>query len=158
MEEQERTRERKWRDKGFPWKRMISGSKSGYRRLYPDNDVHFNMNIFTPSRIWWNGDLDLTKDNLALQEVCDEQGEEMIFLSEMLGWNGAEEKSYEWLKENAHAIFTPGEKEYQVRVYDGLQGVKTEGNMTVVTGKGVAWEKVPVVEYKEPPIGDFDIE
>jgi len=157
MSEQERTRERKWRDKGFPFKRMISGSKSGYRRMYPEHDVMFNANIFTPSGTFWNGDLDITKDCFALQELCNDINEEMIIVSEMLGWNGAENRKYEELSADAHAKFTPNQEVYHVRVYDGFHGVKID-NMTVLTGKGINWKEVPVEKYVEPPIGDFDEE
>jgi len=145
MTKNERTRERNWRDKGFPYKRMISGSKSGYRHLFPDNDVIFNANIFTPSGIYWNGDLDITKDCIALQELCNEAGEEMIIVSEMLGWDGAEGRSYEELEADAHAKFTPNQKKYLRRIYDGLHGV-TIDKMTVLTGKGVSWEEVNIHE------------
>ena len=140
---EERRIEREWRDKGFPWKRMIAGSKSGYWSRHPNNDVMFNANIFTPSGIYWNGDLDITIDCVALQELCDGVGEEMIIVTEMIGWQGAEEKSYDELKENAHVLFTPNEKEYLRRVYDGIHGVK-DGNMTIITSKGVDWEKKPI--------------
>lgn len=157
MKKKERTREREWRDKGFPFKRMISGSKSGYRRMFPEHDVMFNANIFTPSGTFWNGDLDITKDCFALQELCNGIGEEMIIVSEMLGWDGADGRTYEELSGDAHAKFTPNQEVYQERVYDGLHGV-TIDKMTVVTGNGVDWKEVPIIEWKDPPIGDFDTE
>jgi hypothetical protein len=127
---------------------MISGSKSGYRRIFPEHDVIFNANIFTPSGIWWNGDLDLTKDNHTIQKLCNDLGEELIVLYESLGWQGAEHKSYEELEEHAHAKFTPKKRTYLRRVYEGIHGVK-DGNMTVITGKGVNWEKVKVKKFYE---------
>lgn len=127
-------------------KRMISGSKSGYRRSYPEHDVMFNANMFTPSGIWWNGDLDITKDNQKIQNLCDELGEEIIVLYESLGWEGAEHKSYEELKEHAHALFTPSKKAYLRRIYEGLHGVK-DGKMTIITSKGVDWEEIKVEKY-----------
>jgi hypothetical protein len=122
--------------------RMISGSKSGYRRAYPDNDVLFNANIFSPSgRNKWYGDLDITKDAKVLQEICDELQEELIVVPEMLGRFGAEERKYKLLEADAHTKFIPNEKEYLSRVYDGMHGV-TIDNMTIVTSKGVDWKRV----------------
>ena len=123
--------------------RMISGSKSGYRKRYPKHDIIFNANIFTQSGKEFHGDLDLTKDNLLLQKICDELGEEMIVLSEMLGRFGAEDRPYEELEVDAHAKFLPNKKQFLVREYEGIRGVII-GNTTVVTGNGVAWGKVKV--------------
>jgi len=121
--------------------RMISGSKSGYRSRYPKHDVLFNGNILIPSvgKVWW-GDLDITIDNKKLQNVCDELGEEMIVVSEMMGRFGAEERPYDEIFKNAHTRFTPNAKEYEERVYDGFDAV-TIDNMTIVTSKGVDWIK-----------------
>lgn len=121
--------------------RMISGSKSGYRGRYPKNDVVFNANIFTPSngRVWY-GDLDITLDNKVLQSICNEIGEEMIVVSEMFGRFGAENRPYEEIFKNAHTKFTPNAKQYEERVYGGLEGV-TIDNITIVTSKGIDWIK-----------------
>ena len=55
---------------------MISGSKSGYREMFPDNIVVFNANIATNSNgKIWHGDLDLTKQEtvlMFLRKVCEE--------------------------------------------------------------------------------------
>lgn len=123
--------------------RMISGSKSGYRHNHPKNDILFNANIFTTSGKKFHGDLDLTKDYIDLQEICNELDEEMIVISEMLGHFDAENRPYEELKADAHAKFIPNKNEYLVRVYDGLKGV-TIDNMMVVTGKGVDWKKIKI--------------
>ena len=128
--------------------RMISGSKSGYRRRYPNHDIIFNANIFTQNGKEFHGDLDLTKDNLPLQRICNELGEEMIVLSEMLGRFGAEDRPYEELKTDAHAKFLPNKRQYLVREYDGLKGVKIN-NMTIITGKGVTLKKVMVKKFIE---------
>jgi len=66
--------------------RMISGSKSGYRRRYPDNTVYFNANIFVlgEGKIWW-GDLDLTLDTPLLEEISKEMSKKLYVLSEMDG-------------------------------------------------------------------------
>jgi hypothetical protein len=120
---------------------MISGSKSGYRRRNPDNDISFNAKIFIPSgeNVWY-GDLDITLDAPALQEICNELQEEMIVVFEMLG---SGKRGYEELETNAHAKFIPNEKAYLSRVYDGIHGV-TVDNMTVITSKGVDWKPVKI--------------
>ncbi len=66
--------------------RMISGSKSGYRKRNPDNTVYFNANIFVlgEGKIWW-GDLDLTIDTPLLEEISGEIGKKLYVLSEMDG-------------------------------------------------------------------------
>jgi len=124
--------------------RMIGGSKSGYRRRNPNNDILFNANIFVPSgEKDWYGDLDLTKDAPALQEICDELQEEMIVVSEMLGRFGAEKRKYKELEADAHAKFIPNSNEYLLRVYDGMHGVQID-KMTVVTAKGIDWKRVKI--------------
>ena len=130
-------------------KRLISGSKSGYRERYSDHDVMFNANIFTPNCIWWNGDLDITKDNFNIQKLCNELGEEIIIVSEMLGWQGAEYRSYEELEADAHVKFSPNKRKYLRRIYDGLHTVYPDKYMKVITGRGVGWEKIPVKKYYE---------
>jgi hypothetical protein len=132
----------------FHHKRMISWSKSRYRNHFQNHDIWFNLNLFTPSGIWWNGDVDLTIDNLTIQRICNELGEEIIAVQEMLGWQGAQEKSYDELKEHAHAIFTPNKRYYQVRKYDGIHAV-TSGTWTTITNRGVAWYKVRVRKWSQ---------
>ncbi len=69
---------------GFPG-RMITGSKSGYRRTFPDNKVVFNANLYADRvKVWW-GDLDLTLDEKLLKELQAELGCEVIVLREMDG-------------------------------------------------------------------------
>ena len=133
---------------GFHNGRMISGSKSGYHRRYPDNDIMFNANIITKNGKEFHGDLDLTKDAYELQRICNKLGEEMIVVSEMLGRFGAEERPYDVLMNDAHAKFTPRKRTYHVRLYDGLHGV-TIDKMTIVTGKGVNWKPVKVEKFVE---------
>lgn len=72
--------------RGFISGRMISGSKSGYRKRNPDNVVYFNANIFIlgEGKIWW-GDLDLTIDTPLLEEISGEIGKKLYVLSEMDG-------------------------------------------------------------------------
>lgn len=128
--------------------RMIWGSKSGYRRMYPNHDVIFNANIFTKSGKEFHGDLDLTKDCLPLQRICNELGEEMIVVTEMLGRFGAEDRTYEEIFQDAHAMFLPNKRNYLERKYDGIHGV-TIDKMTIITGKGDGWRRVRVRRWSE---------
>jgi len=50
---------------------MISGSKSFYRELFPNNFVVFNANIIIPKmgKIW-HGDLDITEDAKILKKIA----------------------------------------------------------------------------------------
>ena len=71
---------------GFMISRMISGSKSGYRERNPGNEVYFNANIFTleEGKVWY-GDLDVTKDLSALEEIAKTIGKDLYILREMDG-------------------------------------------------------------------------
>ena len=66
--------------------RMISGSKSLYRSMHPENVVYFNANIFTLSegKVWW-GDLDLTLDEDILKNIAESMREDLFVLREMDG-------------------------------------------------------------------------
>jgi hypothetical protein len=70
----------------FYFGRMISGSKSGYREKYPDNEIYFNANIFVlgEGKVWW-GDLDLTLDEKNLKCVARDLGKDLFILREMDG-------------------------------------------------------------------------
>ena len=67
---------------GYPG-RMISHSKSGYDRAHPGHIVVFNANLCTRSqgKIWY-GDIDVTKDEKALQKLAAALGEEVFVLRE----------------------------------------------------------------------------
>jgi len=73
-------------DNNFISGRMISGSKSGYRDRFPENEVYFNANIFLlgEGKVWF-GDLDITKDREELQKIAKQIGKTMFVLSEMDG-------------------------------------------------------------------------
>jgi hypothetical protein len=71
-------------DKGFAEGRMISPSKSLYRKRFPDNEVIFNANIVLRSTgKVWHGDLDITKSLDELKQIAAELGEPMYILREM---------------------------------------------------------------------------
>jgi hypothetical protein len=63
--------------------RMVGASKTAYYQEHPDNDIYFNANIFTKKdgKIWW-GDLDVTLDEPALQEVAKLLNQDLYVLRE----------------------------------------------------------------------------
>ena len=74
---------------GFYNGRMISHSKSFYRKTFPYNQVYFNANIFIHNgkefeKIWY-GDLDITKDGYKLKEIAFNNDVIFYVLSEMEG-------------------------------------------------------------------------
>lgn len=87
---------------GFVMGRMISGSKSGYRERYPNNNVVFNANIVAKSRgkVWY-GDLDLTLDTENLTWVAKELGEPLYILREMDARFENEDQSFEFYENKA---------------------------------------------------------
>jgi hypothetical protein len=69
--------------------RMISGSKSGYRKHYPDNLVVFNSNMVVvtetgASKVWF-GDVDITLDREKLKQVAKELDGTVFIIYEMDG-------------------------------------------------------------------------
>jgi len=69
--------------------RMISGSKSGYCKVYPKHVPIFNANLVmlrdaNPTVIWW-GDLDLTIDHPKLLKASEKLGTPLYVLYEMDG-------------------------------------------------------------------------
>lgn len=74
---------------GFNMARMISHSKSFYRKIFPYNQVYFNANIFIHNgkefeKIWY-GDLDITKDGYKLKEIAFNNNTIFYILLEMDG-------------------------------------------------------------------------
>jgi hypothetical protein len=65
--------------------RMISGSKSMYRRTYKDHLVVFNANVCTRAGKIWYGDLDITLDTESLQKLADALDETVYVLYESDG-------------------------------------------------------------------------
>jgi hypothetical protein len=65
--------------------RMVSGSKSGYRKEKPNNFVIFNSNLCTKSKKIWYGDLDLTEDYAKLVFLAKELDQDLYVLLEMDG-------------------------------------------------------------------------
>jgi hypothetical protein len=70
--------------------KMISGSKSGYRRARPENLAVFNSNVCVVRRFIlkkrgekiWYGDIDITESREQLKELAREIGKEICVLYE----------------------------------------------------------------------------
>ena len=93
---------------GLELGRMISWSKSSYRESHPDNLVIFNSNILTKKRgKVWHGDLDVTEDYDALQNIADELGENLYVLREMDARFGNENLPIKSLIKKAAATISP---------------------------------------------------
>ncbi len=74
---------------GFNMARMISHSKTFYRKHNPYNEIYFNANIFINhdnkfKKIWY-GDLDITKDGYKLKEIAFNNNTIFYILLEMDG-------------------------------------------------------------------------
>jgi hypothetical protein len=69
---------------GWPG-RMISASKSGYRRAHPDNAAIFNANVCLAAGKIWHGDLDLTLDEQQLLDLAARVGQTTYVLYEQDG-------------------------------------------------------------------------
>ena len=63
--------------------RLISWSKSTYRKAYPNHKVVFNANVCTEEdgKIWY-GDIDLTLDEGKLKKLDEELGQEIFVVRE----------------------------------------------------------------------------
>jgi hypothetical protein len=85
--------------------RMISGSKSWYRKNYPENRVFFNANIFVlgEGKVWW-GDLDITKDQEQLEKISAICGKKLYVLQELDGRFENENADDEWVTKRAVAV------------------------------------------------------
>lgn len=66
--------------------RLLSPSKSAYRREFPDHEVVFNANVILEKygKVWY-GDLDLTNDAEVLNEIAKTLDETIYVLTEMDG-------------------------------------------------------------------------
>jgi hypothetical protein len=84
--------------------RMISGNKSHYTEIHPDNFAVFNANLCTKlkGKIWY-GDLDLTRDAGKLAVLASQLDEDIYVLREMDARFDTEEHPR---FENAVAIMT----------------------------------------------------
>ena len=87
---------------GFNTARMIGGSKSFYRKEYPDDLIVFNANVLMPNygKVWY-GDLNLTQDYIILKSIADSLDTKLYVLRESDGRFGEETKSIAALIEKA---------------------------------------------------------
>ena len=87
---------------GFNIARMIGGSKSFYRKEYPDDLIVFNANVLMPNygKVWY-GDLNLTQDYIILKSIADTLDKKLYVLSEMDGRFGEEKKPIDELIEKS---------------------------------------------------------
>ena len=79
---------------GFYDARMIGGSKSFYRKEYPDDLIVFNANVLISGygKVWY-GDLNITQDYIILKSIADSLNTTLYILWEMDGRFGEENKS-----------------------------------------------------------------
>jgi hypothetical protein len=71
-------------DNGLYMSRLLSMSKSGYKRNNPDSVCFFNANLITLKEgKFWYGDIDLTKDGLLLKKIANQIGETIYLLKEL---------------------------------------------------------------------------
>ena len=87
---------------GFNIARMIGGSKSFYRKEYPDDLIVFNANVLMPNygKVWY-GDLNLTQDFIILKSIADTLDTKLYVLWEMDGRFGEETKPLNELLDKA---------------------------------------------------------
>ena len=78
---------------GFNIARMIGGSKSFYRKEYPDDLIVFNANVLMSGygKVWY-GDLNITQDYLILKSIADTLDTKLYVLWESDGRFGEEKK------------------------------------------------------------------
>lgn len=73
--------------------KMISHSKSGYRRENPESVAVFNSNMLAEDstgnleKIWW-GDIDVTKEEDSIKSVARELGKKIWILPESAAFDG----------------------------------------------------------------------
>ena len=65
--------------------KMISFSKSGYAKRFPDNLVIFNSNVCTEEGKIWYGDMDITLSYNDLADLAKDLNETIYVLREMDG-------------------------------------------------------------------------
>lgn len=68
-----------------PLGRMISASKTGYRKRHPDHAAIFNANVCISAGKIWYGDLDLTCDEARIAALARSLSETVFVLYERDG-------------------------------------------------------------------------
>lgn len=96
--------------------RLISMSKSGYRRNHPDHLVVFNSNVcLEQGKVWW-GDFDLTRDESKLLALSERTGQIVYLLYEYDGRFRNEERPQ--LDEAVYSVTPTGHSKYQHRYFE----------------------------------------
>lgn len=116
---------------GFNINRLISGSKTFYRKKYPNNLIFFNVNIFVENlgKIWW-GDIDLTKEYRILSKISNKLNIHLYVVSEMDGRFGNENRDdfkeiSVWntntgLNKNLEKYYTPKTLKFKRKLSDSI--------------------------------------
>lgn len=83
-----------FKENGLSHGRMISATKSMYKKAHPNNEVYFNANIFVlgEGRVWY-GDLDLDKDISKLESTAKSIEKDLYILKEKDGRLGKDRLS-----------------------------------------------------------------
>lgn len=92
----------------YPFGKMLSSSKSGYRNRNPENEIFFNANIFTveDGKIWW-GDIDYTKDRETLEKIAMKLERKLYIVKELDGRFENENIKTNQIKKRAIKLIQP---------------------------------------------------
>lgn len=93
--------------------RLVSMSKSLYRRAHPDHVVVFNSNVCLEEGKVWHGDIDLTLDEPKLADLSKRTGEIVHLLYEYDGRFTNEERPL--LNEAVYSVTPSGHTKYDHR-------------------------------------------
>jgi hypothetical protein len=91
--------------------RMISFSKSAFRRAYPENVAVFNANVCLTAGKVWHGDVDLTVGESTLAALAERIGETVYVLFERDG--RFEHEDHPRLDEAVFSVTSSGHTRYQ---------------------------------------------
>jgi hypothetical protein len=95
-------------DEGLFLGRLVTGNKTKYINKHPNNKVVFNANIITANRgKIWNGDLDLTRDDLRLRNAAKRANETLYVLTEHDGRFNLDSLTIELVESLAVKIYEP---------------------------------------------------
>lgn len=92
-------------ENGFISGRMISHSKSFYKKNFPNSQAYFNANVFVlgEGKVWW-GDLDLTIDTEVLERISIACGKKLYIVPELYGRFEYEDASDEHVIRHSVAV------------------------------------------------------
>ena len=146
---------------GYPG-RMVSGSKSGYRRFRPLHLVVFNSNVVVnvgdkPEKIWY-GDIDLTESENAIKELASKLGGVDVYVLREMDARFENEHSpridnYVYTTDGKHGGYNG---DLYCRYYpDAPEPLAPEGSL-VQREVAENWELQ--LSLKEPPPSEEDID